>query len=56
MLLQLLLGGVAGVAVSIKLFGRRIWRAMLFWRNDEPDAGDPAGEPALEPEREQPPA
>ena len=35
MLLQMLLGGIAGVAVSIKLFGKRIFRALAFWRKDE---------------------
>jgi hypothetical protein len=35
MLLQALLGGVAGVAVSIKMFGRRIFGIFTFWKRDE---------------------
>jgi hypothetical protein len=35
MLLQMLLGGVAGVAVSIKMFGKRVFRLLTFWRRDE---------------------
>jgi hypothetical protein len=35
MLLQMLLGGIAGVAVSIKMFGKRIFRALAFWRKSE---------------------
>ena len=46
MLLQLLLGGLAGAAVSIKLFGRRIWRTLAFWRRDDED------EMVAEPDRE----
>jgi len=36
MLLQMLLGGIAGVAVSIKLFGKRLLRFFTFWKRDEP--------------------
>jgi hypothetical protein len=36
MLLQMLLGGVAGVAVSIKMFGKRLLRMVTFWKRDEP--------------------
>jgi hypothetical protein len=35
MLLQVLLGGVAGVVVSIKMFGRRIFSIFTFWKRDE---------------------
>lgn len=35
MLLQVLLGGVAGVAVSIKMFGKRVFRTLAFWKRDE---------------------
>ena len=39
MLLQLLAGGVAGVAVAGKMYWRRVKRALRFGRgNDEPDA------------------
>ena len=44
MLLQMLLGGIAGVAVSIKMFGKRLLRFFTFWKRDEPapDAAVPA--------------
>ena len=52
MLLQLLLGGLAGVAVSIKLFGRRIFSALAFWRRDDDPAQEPGeSTPATERER-----
>jgi hypothetical protein len=35
MLLQILLGGIAGVAVSIKMFGKRLLRFFTFWRRDD---------------------
>ena len=38
MLLQMLLGGIAGVAVSIKMFGKRVFRVLAFWKNDEREA------------------
>jgi hypothetical protein len=38
MLLQMLLGGLAGVVVAIKMFGKRIWGALAFWKRDEPPA------------------
>lgn len=40
MLLQVLLGGIAGIAVSIKMFGKRIFRIFTFWKkhDDEPAA------------------
>jgi hypothetical protein len=44
MLLQMLLGGVAGVAVSIKMFGKRVMRMLTFWKRDEP-AEAPAPQP-----------
>lgn len=35
-LLQALLGGIAGAAVAIKMFGRRLTRFVKFWdRGDE---------------------
>lgn len=33
--LQALLGGIAGAAVTLKLFGRRIVRTLRFWDRDE---------------------
>lgn len=40
MLLQVLLGGIAGIAVSIKMFGKRIFSVFTFWKKD--DEGDSA--------------
>jgi hypothetical protein len=37
MLLQMLLGGIAGVAVSIKMFGKRIFRVLAFWKRHDED-------------------
>ena len=50
MLLQMLLGGIAGVAVSIKMFGKRLLRFFTFWKRDEPGAEPPA--PASKSEKE----
>jgi hypothetical protein len=42
MVLQAILGGVAGFAVAIKMFGKRMWSFLTFWRRDEePKAGPP---------------
>lgn len=45
MLLQVLLGGIAGLAVSIKMFGKRIFRIFTFWKkhdDDGPESSDRA--------------
>jgi hypothetical protein len=47
-LLQTLLGGFAAVLVSIKMFGKRVFRTLFFWRShdDEPEQAEtdkPAG-------------
>ena len=42
MILQMLLGGVAAVAVSIKMFGKKIFRTLAFWKKDEPEKAAPA--------------
>jgi len=42
MLLQMLLGGIAGIAVSIKMFGKRVFGALAFWKKDEEKA-EPEG-------------
>ena len=34
-LLQALLGGIAGAAVAIKMFGRRLTRFFKFWDRDD---------------------
>jgi hypothetical protein len=54
MLLQMLLGGIAGVAVSIKMFGKRVFRVLTFWKrhDDEPAQPAPTPAPEREPEKE----
>lgn len=54
MLLQMLLGGIAGVAVSIKMFGKRVFRVLTFWKShdEEPAQPAPAPTPEREPEKE----
>lgn len=50
MLLQVLLGGIAGIAVSIKMFGKRIFRIFTFWKkhdDDAPSTGAPASAAAM---------
>jgi hypothetical protein len=47
MILQVLLGGVAGMIVAMKMFGRRVLSVFTFWRRDSKDtpragAEDPA--------------
>lgn len=46
MLLQVLLGGIAGVAVSIKMFGKRLFRILAFWKRDDDSSEDSAEESA----------
>jgi hypothetical protein len=37
-LLQALLGGIAGAVVAVKMFGKRVFSSLAFWRkNDEPE-------------------
>lgn len=43
MLLQVLLGGIAGIAVSIKMFGKRILRIFTFWKKHEDEPTSPVG-------------
>lgn len=55
LLLQMLLGGVAGLAVSIKMFGKRIFRVFAFWKRDdeeEPTEHPPAAPAHREPDKE----
>jgi hypothetical protein len=35
MILQAILGGLAGIAVALKMFGRRVLSMLTFWRRDE---------------------
>jgi hypothetical protein len=50
MLLSVVAGGVAGVAVVVKTFGHRIWSALAFWKKDEEpdpvDEDEPSAQPA----------
>jgi hypothetical protein len=34
-LLQALLGGIAGAVVAVKMFGKRVFRSLAFWRKDD---------------------
>jgi hypothetical protein len=34
-MLQALLGGVAAALVSIKMFGKRVFRTLMFWRRGD---------------------
>ena len=45
MILQALLGGVAGFFVALKMFGRRMLSFFTFWKRDkEPDPSEPSTE------------
>jgi hypothetical protein len=35
MILQAILGGAAGMLVALKMFGKRVWSFIFFWRKDE---------------------
>lgn len=37
-MLQALLGGIATILVSIKMFGKRIFRTLMFWKRDDEEA------------------
>ncbi len=43
-MLQALLGGVATVLVSIKMFGRRVFRTLMFWKKFDDEETKPAAE------------
>jgi hypothetical protein len=40
-LLQALLGGIAGAVVAVKMFGKRVFRTLMFWKKDEEPAEAP---------------
>ena len=48
MILSVVAGGIAGIAVFFKSFGHRIWSAIAFWKKDDAstDAADGAGDVA----------
>ena len=52
MLLQMLLGGIAGVVVSIKMFGKRVFRTLTFWKKHDEEPAQTPPEPKREPEKE----
>jgi hypothetical protein len=37
MILQTILGGFAAVIVSVKMFGKRVFRTLTFWRDHDED-------------------
>jgi hypothetical protein len=37
MILQTILGGFAAVVVSVKMFGKRVFRTLTFWRDHDED-------------------
>jgi hypothetical protein len=44
MILQALLGGTAAVLVSIKMFGKRVFRTLTFWKkHDDEESKPPEG-------------
>lgn len=47
MILQAILGGVAGFMVALKMFGRRMIGFLMFWKRDE--KADAPEQPAKEP-------
>jgi hypothetical protein len=56
-ILQALLGGFAAVIVSIKLFGKKVYRVLFFWKDhddDEPatQATAVATQPPADPEKD----
>jgi hypothetical protein len=42
MILSVVAGGIAGIAVFIKSFGHRIWSAIAFWKKDDVESTDSA--------------
>lgn len=40
-ILQAILGGVAGMLVALKMFGRRTLSLLRFWRRDDPESPEP---------------
>lgn len=42
MLLQMLLGGIAGLVVALKMFGKKVFSTLMFWKRDSADTAEPA--------------
>lgn len=41
-MLQALLGGFAAILVSVKMFGKRVFRTLMFWKRDDEEESKPA--------------
>lgn len=54
-MLQALLGGAAAVLVTIKMFGKRVFRTLMFWKRDDEEAVKPSAKPAAQHETEKEP-
>jgi hypothetical protein len=48
MVLQLLVGGIAGFAVSLKMLGKRMLRVFTFWKRHDEEASAVHREPKKE--------
>jgi NADH:ubiquinone oxidoreductase subunit 5 (subunit L)/multisubunit Na+/H+ antiporter MnhA subunit len=49
MILSVIAGGIAGIAVFFKSFGARIWSAIAFWKKDDASSeADAASAPAAD--------
>ena len=53
--LQALLGGAAAVLVSIKMFGKRVFRTLMFWKRDDEEEVKASAKPAAQHETEKEP-
>lgn len=51
-MLQALLGGVATVLVSIKMFGKRVFRTLTFWKRHDDEEAEPAAKTTTTAQRE----
>lgn len=45
MILSVVAGGIAGIAVFFKSFGHRIWSAIAFWKKHD---AEPTGSPGAD--------
>ena len=52
MILQTILGGFAAVIVSVKMFGKRVFRTLTFWRDHDEDESNTATTSASTTKRE----
>jgi len=54
-MLQALLGGAAAALVAVKMFGKRIFRTLMFWKKDDAEETKPAASTAAKHETEKEP-